>query len=169
VTTLGKSTTFTFLPWTRLTDVLAQWQQLAGITVLVDWSALADVNLRPSSTVACSTINRPWEEALDGILEPLGLTWWAVDAQTIQITTSDALDRIERVEFYPIPKKLREEAASDDALIDSLQKQIEARSNKHGKSTAAHIELDQPSGQLIVRANPDTQRFLSALLNTSTN
>jgi hypothetical protein len=162
---LGKHTTFTFLPWTRLADVFAQWQQLSGVTILVDWSALSDVNLRPSSPIACSTIGKSWTEALESVLEPLGLSWWAVDAQTIQITSMDALDRIERVEFYAVPQKMRSEVASDDVLIESLQKQIEARPNKHGKSSSVHMELDQPSNRLIVRATPDTQRFLASLLD----
>ena len=164
---LAKHTTFTFLPWTRLADVFAQWQQLSGVTILVDWSALSDVNLRPSSPIACSTIGKSWTEALESVLEPLGLTWWAVDGQTIQITSLDALDRIERVEFYAVPEKMRGEVASDDILIEALEKQIESRPNKHGKSNALHIELDQPGGRLIVRATPDVQRFLASLLDTN--
>ncbi len=158
---LAKPTTFTFLPWTRLADVFAQWQQLSRVTILVDWSALSDVNLRPSSPIACSTIGKSWTEAFESVLEPLGLTWWAVDGQTIQITSFDALDRIERVEFYAVPQKMRSEVASDDVLIEALQKQIEARPNKRGRSSDVRLQIDEPSNHLIVRATPDVQRYLT--------
>jgi len=126
-TKLRQPTTFTFLAWTRLADVIHQWQEMIGVTMLVDWSALRDVNLTPTSPIACSTIDRPWSEALDGVLEPLGLAWWAADAQTICITGRDALARVERVEFYVIPPKFREQSADVATLLDSLRKEIAAR------------------------------------------
>ena len=55
---LSEHTTFTFLPWTRLADVVRNWQEMSGLTVLVDWGALAEAELGPSSPVACSA-NRP--------------------------------------------------------------------------------------------------------------
>jgi type II secretory pathway component GspD/PulD (secretin) len=79
------------------------------------------------------------------------------------------LDHIERVEFYAVPEKMRSEVASDDVLIESLQKQIEARPNKHGTVSSIHMELDQPSNRLIVRATPDVQRFLSTLIRENGN
>jgi hypothetical protein len=161
---LNQSTTFTFLAWTRLADILHQWQDLTGLTILVDWSALAEAEFNPASPLACSTIDRPWTEALDGILEPLGLTWWSVDDQTIQITTLDALQRIERVEFYPVPKQLRDQYATTNELTAALQKQIATRPTKHGKPTEPRIDLDAPSSRLIIRATPDVQRFLSGYL-----
>ncbi len=164
-TTLNQSTTFTFLAWTRLADVVQQWQDMSGLTILVDWSALRDINLGPSSPVACSTIDRPWNEALDGVLGPLGLGWWAVNGQTLQITSLDTLDRVERVEFYSVPKKFRDQFATGDALIGSLEKEIAERPNKHGKPGDIRMQLDEPSGRLIVRATPDVQRFLSGRLN----
>jgi hypothetical protein len=117
--------------------------------------------------LACSTIDRPWAEALDGILGPLGLTWWAVDGQTIQITTADALERIERVEFYAIPKPLRERHAASEQLVAALQMEIAEHPNNTGKSGNSKIELDKPSGRLIVRATPDIHRFLIGRLTTA--
>ena len=164
-TTLNQSTTFTFLAWSRLADVVQQWQEMSGLTILVDWSALRDSNLGPSSPLACSTLDRPWAEALDGVLEPLGLGWWAVDGQTLQITSLDALERIERVEFYSVPKKLRDQFATGGALIESVQKEIAERPNKHEKPGDIRMERDEPSGRLIVRATPTVQRFLAGRLN----
>jgi hypothetical protein len=166
---LNQTSTFTFLAWSRLADVARQWQEMSGISILVDWSALRDVELMPSSPIACSTIARPWAEALDGVLEPLNLGWWAVDSQTIQITSLDALERIERVEFYAVPKKLRGQSASTAELIETLQKEIADRPNKHGKPSDVRMQFDEPSGRLIVRATPDIQRFLTAKLGADAN
>jgi hypothetical protein len=164
---LGQPTTFTFLAWTRLGDVVRQWQDMSGLVILVDWRALREVEFGPTSPLACSTVNRPWTETLDGVLNPLGLGWWATDAQTIQITSLDALSRIERVEFYAVPKVLRDRSASDQVLIESIQKDIEGRPVKIGGAGDVRIELDKPSGRLIVRATPDVQHFLSARLSAA--
>lgn len=165
---LRQPTTFTFLAWTRLADVIHQWQEMTGVTMLVDWSALRDVNLTPTSPIACSTIDRPWTEALDGVLEPLGLAWWAADAQTICITSREALAHVERVEFYAIPPKLREQSADAATLVDSLRKEIARRPNKHGDDSNPQLQLDEPSGRLVVRAAPDAHRYLSERLSGST-
>ena len=59
------------------------------------------------------------------------------------------------------PKKLHDQFATGDALIESLQKEIADRPHKHGKPGDVRMELDEPSGRLIVRATPNVQRFLS--------
>lgn len=155
---LQQPTTFTYLPWMRLADFARELQELTGFTILVNWAALADVNLEPASPLACSVNNRPWGEALDGVFEPLGLTWWAVDGQTLQVTSRDANARVERVEFYAIPKA---QLAASAAFADSLKKVIADRPNKADRPDGVRIQVDEPSGRLIVRASPDVHRFLA--------
>jgi hypothetical protein len=145
---LSKPTTFTFLPWTRLADVVREWQASTGVTILVDWTALAKEELAPSTPIACSAINRPWDAALDSVLEPLGLAWWAVDAETIQITSHAALAGIERIEFYPAPKR---QAKSDDVAV----------------SGASRVERDAVSGRLIVLGSPEVHRQLASQFGQS--
>jgi hypothetical protein len=163
-TKLNQSTTFTFLAGTPLADIVERWEKLSGVTILVDWSALADIDLNPSTTVACSAIERPWSAAFDGILEPLNLGWWVVDGQTIQITSLEALAHIERVEFYPVPKGLRDQFPADGDLTNTLEKEIAARPKRPGKAGNPHLEIDGVSGRLIVRAAPDIHRFLAGRL-----
>jgi len=167
--TLTKPTTFTFLAWAPLGDVLRQWQEMCGVTILVDWPALREAELTPSTPVACSTINRPWTEALDGILEPLGLGWWASDAHTIQITSRDALARLERVEFYTVPKAMRDEHKSASALAAAFKSDIEENVDDQSAVANIRIELDEPSSRLIVRATPAVQRYLSAKFASGQN
>jgi hypothetical protein len=159
---LQQRATFTFLPWTSLADVLRHWQEASGLTILVDWSALADAELSPSSPISCAAIDRTWEEALDGILGPLGLGWWAVNGDTIQITSHAALDAIQRVEFYAVPKPLREQFADTATLIASLQEQLQqAAAESRTRSGEVRLELDEPAGRLIVLDTPWAHRQLS--------
>jgi hypothetical protein len=161
---LGEKVTFTFLPWTRVSDVLRNWQELSGLTVLADWGALAEAEFGPSTPVACSALDRPWQESLDGVLEPLGLTWWAVNGETIQITTPAALERIQRIEFYQVPPKVRASFANSQALVDSLEKELAESPGKQAKPAPAHMDVDEPSGRLIVLATPSAHRHLSQRL-----
>jgi hypothetical protein len=163
-TKLSDHVTFTFLPWTRLDDVVRNWQELSGLTLLVDWGALADAELAPSSPVACSANDRTWQESLDGVLEPLGLGWWAVDGETIQITTLAALETIQRIEFYQVPAKLRSSFASNQAIIDQLKNELTETAGKPTKPAPAHLEVDEASGRLIVLATPTAHRHLSRRL-----
>jgi hypothetical protein len=164
-TKLAKRTTFTFLPWTPLADVLRHWSDSSGLTILGDWSALAEAGLAPSSPISCSAIDRSWVKALDGILKPLGLAWWPVDGETIQITRPDQLDEILRVEFYEVPQSLRDQFAGDEALLESLGDDLRERTDAAQlASKAISWKLDAPSGRLIVLAPPTVHRHLSQRL-----
>jgi hypothetical protein len=164
---LNKKTTFTFLAWTRLADVTRNWEEMTRLTVLVDWTALAEAELSPTSPVACSVVDRSWQDALDGVLEPLGLAWWAVDGETIQITTPAALEKIQRVEFYSVTPKLRSQFAAGQSLVETLQKEISEHAGKENSKTVVHMKLDEPNGRLIVLGPAGAHRFLANRLAPS--
>jgi hypothetical protein len=158
---LKQPATFTLLPWTRLADAVRHWQDASKLTILVDWRALAELDLGPSSPVACSANNRTWEDTLDRILEPLDLAWWPAGGETIQITSRDALDNIRRIDFYEVPKTLRDQHPNNAALMESLQKEL---ADIDGPSPPV-MEIDEPSSRLIVLASPSTHRELSKRLS----
>jgi hypothetical protein len=167
---LTQRTTFTFLPWTRLADVLRHWQEESGVTIVADWAALTDAELSPSAPIACSAIDRTWEDALDGVLEPLGLAWWAVNGEMIQITSGEAVNDIQRIEFYAVPKSLRGQFASNGALLDSLIEEVRtSATDSRAPLEATQLVLDKPSGRLIVLATPQVHRFLSRRLHAPAN
>jgi hypothetical protein len=165
---LAASTTFTFLPWTRLADLFRHWQDASGVTVLVDWSALAEQELGPATSVACSIVDRPWSEALDTILTPLGLTWWAVDDRTIQITTRDAGSRVQQIEFYPVAKNVLDQHVSTAAFTAALERELESQFAAAAQDAPSYqLAFDGPSGRLIVLGTPDVQSHLASRLDGS--
>jgi hypothetical protein len=158
---LSQPTTFTFLPWTRLADVVREWQTASGVTILVDWSALAQEELAPATPIACSAINRPWEEALDAVLEPLGLAWWAVDGETIQITSRAGLDQLQRIEFYGVPKRMRNEFASTEGPFSALRRKLLDDVNKgRSKPTQLEVDIAVDGDRLIVLGTATVHRCL---------
>jgi len=164
---LGRSTTFTFLPWAQLNDVFRLWQDASGVTVLVDWPALAEQELGPATPVACSIVDRPWHEALDTILPPVGLSWWAVDAETIQITSGDAANRLQQIEFYPVAKRVLDEHVSTAAFTAAVERELNRQfADAAPDSQRYQIAFDASSGQLVVLGSPDVQRYLSSRLDS---
>lgn len=160
---LDRSATFTFTSWTPLAEVIRYWQDASGLNVLVDWAALGEVALGPTSLVVCSVADVPWHEALDTLLLPLGLTWRAVDARTLQITTIEEAERLRTVEFYPVADLVRSEAGGASVLVATLKARL---SGQLGQSTADDCQfvIDAGSGYLLVRANAGIHRVLAAHL-----
>lgn len=158
---LDTSTTFTFLAWSRLADVFRYWQDTSGVNVLVDWSSLADVDLASNSPVACSVENQRWEDLFDTLLEPLGLAWSAVDGETIQITSRDTARATRSIEFYPVADLVRRKFSGADAMVRVLRGVAESND---ADSENAEFYYDEPSGYLLVLANGDAQRRLTARL-----
>jgi hypothetical protein len=162
---LNQRTTFTFLSWARLADVVRHWQETSGMNIIVDWAALAEAGLSPATLVACSAIDRTWEDVFDGILNPLGMAWWAVDGETIQVTTINALKDLRRIEFYAVPNA-QVPSADAQTFRDVLRKELQS-GNEAASLTprnTVYFELDKPSGQFIVLAPPTAHRVLAKQL-----
>lgn len=143
-TALEHRTTFSFVTPTSLRQVLEHWSQATGLTILVDWQSLAEVDLNPQSLLTASANQRTWIEALDGILEPLGAAWSPVDRQTIWISTSERNANSESVEFYP--------------GLSEAQSGILSREQPQAK-----VAYDAASRSTIVRGNSAAQRSAYAL------
>lgn len=136
---LDRRVTFSFVTWTRLPQVFRHWEQASGLTILVDWSALGDVQLAPASTIACAVEGASWREALEEVLTPLGLAWVPVDGSTIQITSRAAAEALQYIDFYSLPR-----ASDAEALVAELR---EGTPGDHA------VVSDAASHSLIVRAN----------------
>jgi hypothetical protein len=158
---LSQSATFTFLPWTRLADVFHHVADASGLVVLIDWSELSDLTLRPSTPVAASVIERPWDEALDSMLDPLALTWRAVDGRTIQITTRMAADETRTIEFYPLAGEPQQGISDSSAWIQSLGN-IVAEQLGTEISDRCRFHFDEPGANMLVLASAPAHRVITA-------
>ncbi|MEX2026845.1 MAG: hypothetical protein WEH44_06080 [Pirellulaceae bacterium] len=147
---LEKETTFTFPAWTPLKQVFRYIGKETGATVLVDWPALAELNLDPQSQLMCSAIDARWDAAIDGILESLELTCIAVDPQTIWVTSRTAAAELKSVQFYSVDAEVLAENSSPESLVAALQDDF----------PAAQFEYDAPSKHLIVLAPEPIHRQL---------
>lgn len=148
--TLDRRTTFSFVTWTPLLQVVRHWERESKLTILVDWSALADVQLAPASTIACAVEGVSWREALDAVLEPLGLAWVPVDETTMQITSRAAAEAHEYVDFYPVA------SGDSEALATQLRESM---------PDGGTIVPDGASRSLIVRANSAGHRHIATQLS----
>lgn len=135
---LERRTTFSFVEPTPLAEVVAYWRRATGVSVLVDWRAVAEAGWGTRTPLTASVLNRPWGEALDGVLGELGLAWAPVDGRTLWITTPEA-DWPTTVEFY--------DAAGAGEL-----------------PPGAMSAIDAPSGRWIVAAPAGVQRAVAERL-----
>jgi hypothetical protein len=148
------------LPWSEFASLIDEWQRNSKLTILVDWSALAEAGLAPSSPVMSSAVDRPWSEILDDSLDEIGLGWWAVDGETVQITTSDALNALRVIEFHAVPNTVRDQFASNAALVRAMQEEL-SKLDDNVAASSTILAYDEPSGRLLVLGDAAAQRYLT--------
>ncbi len=145
---------FTFTQETPLGEVLLHWQRELDLPLLVDWPALAEVQLWPESTVLCAVADRPWHEVLTDVLEPLGLDWRATTGGAIEVSSADKLRRDLQLELYPL---ISGEAAEASPLLDRLPKQgLKIQISDSTKSKT--VLLFDPAGPALIALQPATEQ-----------
>ena len=144
---LERRTTFSFIQPTRMRDIVSHWRRATGLTIMVDWRSLADAGLGPLTAIECSVTNRPWSEALDGVLGPLGLAWAAADGQTLWIGSREAIAANQAIEFYPI------DANTGKSLAERI-------ADEH---PTAGVAYDDDSHTVMVCGNTQVQRAVHSV------
>lgn len=137
---LARPTTFSFVDWTPLSQALGYLQESSNLVLLADWHTMGQIDLRPATTISASANNMPWSDALDATLAPIGLAWLPVDGQTLQITTQEAAEQRDWVEFYPTNNP------------QALRSRIESRADTTSLASM-YCHEDMIGGLLIVRGN----------------
>jgi hypothetical protein len=100
----------------------------------------------------------------DESLDEIGLGWWAVDGETVQITTSDALNELRVVEFHVVPEAVRDQFASTTALVEAMQQEL-SKLGANESSSPAVVTYDKPSSRLLVLADAAAHRYLTERLS----
>lgn len=149
---LGRSSTFSFVSWTPLCEVVDHWRRVSGLAVVVDWRLLSRADITPQTPIACGVNGKPLSEALDSVLGPIGLGWRAIGPDTIEITTTQGLAESFSIEFYPLTNDQRQRGPID------LTEQLEQR------FPGAAAAYDSRSRSILLRADFPAQRQALELL-----
>ena len=144
-----------------LASILEQFKQPAGSEILIDRPALAAIGISENTTGKFKADKLPQGEALRQLLEPLGLAWRAVDANTLQVTTQKAVAARMELEFYPVGKLLAGQPPA--ALIERIKTELHGAAWGEGGDAGA-IYFDPPSQCLIVLQSQPVQMAMEALL-----
>ena len=148
-----------FLPWAELREVLHYVQQAWGVTVLVDWQSLADVQLEPTSLVACSVGAGSWDEFFDQVFKPLELAWRPLDEGTIQITSQATAQTARWIEFYPVANLVGDRFSDSDSLVEAITGDL-----SEAELAECEFVYDLGSEHLLVLANGAAHHVLTAKL-----
>jgi hypothetical protein len=148
-----------FLPWAELREVLRYVQQAWGVAVLVDWQSLADVQLEPTSLVACSVGAGSWDEFFDEVFKPLELAWRPLDDGTIQITSQATAQQARWIEFYPVVDLVGDRFSDADSLVEAITGNL-----SEAELAKCEFVYDRGSEHLLVLANGAAHHVLTARL-----
>jgi hypothetical protein len=168
---LHKSISANFLTPQPLSQVMKWLSQATGATIVINHAALAQEGLSAESECSAVAVNGPLEKLLDDLTASADLTWRAIDGRTVEITSRPAaLERMD-VEFYPA-RNLAANPAAGEKLIAQIKANLDpqlwsAGSNQAVVNNGAEpgaIQLDQPSGTVIVRAPQRVQAQVEIFL-----
>lgn len=152
---LNASTTFTFSHYTPLREIFRHWQSELDAPLLVDWPALGELNLWPRTRVACAAANEPWQQALDEVLEPLGLAWQAVVGGAIQISTVDKVRTATQLELYRLRPNVGQDA---DRFLSEMRRQTETPTADEIPSSPTVLIYDAGENLLFALEGAASQR-----------
>ncbi|HEY1066668.1 MAG TPA: hypothetical protein VGE52_11185, partial [Pirellulales bacterium] len=147
-----------------LEKILRYFERQAEMNLLVDNLALAQVGLTPDVKTTLSGVkDEPIWMALERLLDPLGLAYRAIDQQTLQITSRNALLEQFDLEAYKISDLVPDKFPLDDFLA-KLQALIEPGS--WGEFNPGAVVYDAQSGTMFVRHHQIAQGQIEDWLAT---
>ncbi len=148
---------------TPISQVLGQLRERTGVTFLIDWQSLTAAGWPPVDTQAAVVVeNRPLSATLSAMLGPMGLTYRAVDENTIQITSIQSLETRPEIELYQV-SDLVEDPRQGKQLVEEILAALGPELFREGGGSGV-IHLEEVSRCLIVRLPQVKQRALETLL-----
>jgi hypothetical protein len=159
---LREPVTLNFHEPAPLGEIVGQLARQTTAKIVVDWLALAADGKLPQVEAKLAVDRRPLSEALDQLLRPLGLTYRAVDATTLEVTSVKAMAARLELEIYPVARLF-----SPDVTAAAIQQRIKAEAAGPTWSDTGGpgvIDFDPPSNCLLVLQSPAVQAEVEALL-----
>jgi DNA-directed RNA polymerase subunit RPC12/RpoP len=120
---LAAPVTANFSYGAQLGTILKHLESVAGVRILVDWRALAAAGWNPDGEVPFTAEAEPLSAVLTRLAQSMDLDWRAIDADTLELTSTDALAAKPDIEFYEV-KDLAADEAAGQSLIAQLQSDL---------------------------------------------
>jgi len=145
-----------------LVRIVSDLEALSGTTLLVDWLAVEARESWSDVTGSLTAEGEPLSEALDELLQPLGLTYRVIDAETLEITARNVVTAKLEVEFHPVGDLITEPTTAG-ALVGRIEDQV-AGATWSDAGGPGVLRFDEPSKCLIVLQSQPVQFELEALV-----
>jgi hypothetical protein len=152
---LDRPVTANFFEPVPLVRILTDLEQVTGTTILVNWLALAEEGLPPQVEGTLKADQQPLGESLAQLLQPLGLTYRALDADLLEVTSRKAAAGYLELEFYPV-----RDLVSAGGTVESLVERIKDETGGGTWSDAGGagvVHFDEPSHCLLVLQSQPVQ------------
>jgi hypothetical protein len=159
---LNDPVTANFHEPTPLAKILAFLAEAAGGDIVIDRAALAAAETSDGVEATLTVEKQSLATALTDLLRPLGLTYRAIDANTIQVTSKEVADERLELAFYPIGPWLAKGIAGEK-VVQRLKARV-AASTWSDAGGPAEACFDPPSQCLIVLQSQPIQVIIERLL-----
>ncbi len=147
---------------TPVAGILQRLSTETDLLMLVDWQTVVPQGLTPRTLATLNANDQPVSVVLNRWLGSAKLAYRVVDPHTIQISTLAAVNAKLEIEFYRLPKNVKDPAAVDQLLADA-EKYIGSNFfTSHGGSGTLYV--DAPSRCLIAALAQPRQRALAQWL-----
>ncbi|MEX2185157.1 MAG: hypothetical protein WD875_00115 [Pirellulales bacterium] len=163
---LSKKITLNYTAATPLEKILTRLEESSKLTILVDWQALAGEDVGPVTLARMSATDVTVERAFEALVEPLFLSFRAIDETTIEITTQDGLAGKPELAAYPLAD-LAADAAAYAAITDKVRSHFGPAAAVEAATTidgGVAWYVDEPSKTLLLLAPQDLHVELAEFL-----
>lgn len=159
---LDRQVTAGFHEAVPLVRILTDLEGLTGTTIVVNWRALAEEGLSPQVESTLKVHQQPLAKSLTQLLQPLGLAYRAVDADTLEVTSRKAVSSRLELEFYPV-RDLVGGGAQSNRLVERIKDEVGGGTWDDAGGPGV-VHFDGPSSCLIVLQSQPVQVELETFL-----
>jgi hypothetical protein len=153
---LATRVTLNFAEPTPLVRIFKRLTDDTGVSILVDWVAVAELGWNPDGAATLSANQEPLGELLTRLLQPLDLAYRAIDETTVQVTAPPLAQLRNEVELYPVGDLLSP-AVTAPQLLQRIREQFLTRDLA---GVVPVFCVDPPSKHLIAALpQPQQQAF----------
>jgi len=158
---LEQEISLNFLRPTPLVQIIRRLEDAAEVTILVDWRAARRRGWELFSERTLTVDGQPLATALDELLDPMRLSYRAVSADVLQITSRDAISAQPELEFYPLTAVVAE-ADQIPRLVTHIKTTLAAY---YADGDEARLHVDPVSHTLIAAVPQPQQRVIAGKLS----